>query len=149
MGQGKPNIIDRILPLWGLAVIVFVGLFFVAAQVDGFMSGDTTTTLAAVSAPSTVAETSTTTRPNISTSTNSVSPDSTSSRKYNANQYGCHNDGRCLDGWDKWCEEDDLEWSDAADEEVCPYTADRLGYDEADDSFGDTSYWDVYDEFDR
>ncbi len=28
-------------------------------------------------------------------------------RKYAANQYGCHSDGRCLDDDDQWCEEDE------------------------------------------
>jgi len=28
-------------------------------------------------------------------------------RKYAANQYGCHSDGRCLDDNDEWCDEDD------------------------------------------
>jgi hypothetical protein len=29
---------------------------------------------------------------------------------YQANQYGCHSDGRCLDGNDQWCDESEYDW---------------------------------------
>jgi len=31
---------------------------------------------------------------------------------YEANQYGCHSDGRCLDDYDVWCDENDFQYID-------------------------------------
>lgn len=41
-------------------------------------------------------------------------------RPYQSNQYGCHDDGRCLDDYDHWCDEDDLVYFESTDETICP-----------------------------
>jgi hypothetical protein len=69
--------------------------------------------------------------------------------RWQEDQYECHSDGRCLDDWGEWCDEDDLVWSNVAGEKVCLYTAERLRETSEDDSFDEPYYWDLCDERDR
>jgi hypothetical protein len=43
--------------------------------------------------------------------------------RFNANQYGCHSDGRCLDDWDTWCDEGDWVYHDEEGSYMCLETA--------------------------
>jgi hypothetical protein len=45
---------------------------------------------------------------------------------YQANQYGCHDDGRCLDEYDTWCDESDLIEFELTGEVICPDSYDAV-----------------------
>lgn len=45
---------------------------------------------------------------------------STGAPRYSANQYGCHSDGRCLDDWDEWCDETEVQYLEIG--LACPST---------------------------
>jgi hypothetical protein len=48
-------------------------------------------------------------------------------RRWQANQYGCHSDGRCLDDYDTWCDDSDMvELENASGGEVCYETYEWL-----------------------
>jgi hypothetical protein len=54
-----------------------------------------------------------------STTTSTTTPPR-ARRQYQANQYGCHDDGRCLDDYDTWCDETDLIDFEPTGESICP-----------------------------
>jgi hypothetical protein len=45
--------------------------------------------------------------------------------RFNANQYGCHSDGRCLDDWDTWCDDGDWVYHDEEGSYMCLETAEN------------------------
>jgi len=47
-------------------------------------------------------------------------------RQYQPNQYGCHDDGRCLDDYDTWCDEADLIEFEPTGEILCPDSYDAM-----------------------
>jgi hypothetical protein len=55
-------------------------------------------------------------------------------RRWQANQYGCHSDGRCLDDYDTWCDESELTYVEQTGEEVCYETYEWLVDDLAEES---------------
>jgi hypothetical protein len=58
-------------------------------------------------------------------------------RRWQANQYGCHSDGRCLDDYDTWCDDSDMvELENASGGEVCYETYEWLA-DELAEEFAD------------
>ena len=54
--------------------------------------------------------------------------------QYQADQYGCHDDGRCLDDYDTWCDENDIIEFELTGESIC-----RDSYDIAYDRLLDRS----------
>lgn len=55
-------------------------------------------------------------------------------RGYNSNQYGCHDDGRCLDDADEWCRESEISYVDGFGL-ACPGTLEWISEQTAEDLY--------------
>lgn len=75
-----------------------------------------------------------------------VSAAITGSRGYNSNQYGCHDDGRCLDDYDEWCNESDVSYVDGFGL-ACPGTLQWINEQAAWDDYQDQMEQERYDDY--
>ncbi len=53
--------------------------------------------------------------PSATTSTTQPRP----ARQYQPNQYGCHDDGRCLDDYGTWCDDSEIIEFEPTGESIC------------------------------